>query len=166
MNPDTLPFTITDRRGLEWYIRKIAAIDAEIARVQEQAKAIIADLERDRQSLEFQFGSQVQSVTQKLLEGKRAKHLKTIFGNIGYRTKPARLEIADPAALLEWSRQNAPDLLETRVTLSRLSEYFKPSADGSTLYALEHGEPINVPGIKLQPAKEVLYIRAKEEVRP
>jgi hypothetical protein len=41
MNPDPLPLTITDRCGLEWYIRKIAAINAAIARVHKQVKAAV-----------------------------------------------------------------------------------------------------------------------------
>ncbi len=47
MNPEleTSAFRITDERGLAWYVRKIAAIDSEIARVQNQAKSIIAELE-------------------------------------------------------------------------------------------------------------------------
>ena len=162
MNPEqeTPAFSITDERGLTWYVRKIAAIDSEIARVQNQAKSIIAELERDRQSLEFQFGIQVEAVTRDLLEGKRAKHLKTMFGNIGFRTNPARLEITDQKALLAWSQQHAPDLLETKVTIARLSERFKPSGNGISLFDTQaDGVTLEIPGISIKPAEQRFYIK-------
>jgi hypothetical protein len=156
-------FVIVDEEGLAWYARKMAAIDGEISRVQTQAKAIVAELERDREGLEFQYGQQAENVTRRLLEerGKRTKHIKTLYGNLGYRGKPARLEITNHSALLAWTQEHAPCLVETRVTSSRLLERFKVSSVGDVVFDLEdNSNPLVLPGVVLQGAQEQFYVRA------
>jgi hypothetical protein len=155
-------FTIIDESGLAWYARKIAAIDSEANRIQAQAKAMLADLEREREALQFQFGQQAENVTRRLLEerGGRAKHIKTLYGNLGYRTKPARLEISNHAALLEWTSANAPELVETRVTATKLLERFKVSSAGDVVFDLSSdAEPVALPGVVLHGTQEAFYIK-------
>jgi hypothetical protein len=164
-NDSETTFTITDESGLAWYARKIAAIDGEANRIQAQAKAMLADLdlEREREALQFQFGQQAENVTRHLLEerGGRAKHIKTLYGNLGYRTKPARLEISNHAALLEWTSTNAPELVETRVTATKLLERFKVSSAGDVVFDLSSdAEPVALPGVVLHGAQEAFYIKA------
>jgi phage host-nuclease inhibitor protein Gam len=156
--PET-DFHVHDRESLEWYVRQVAAKQAEMDTIRAQSAAMVKELQREIDHLEFLYGTQAQTVLERLLEAKRgnAKHLKTFYGNIGFRTIPAKLQVRDAAQTLEWAGVHAPDLLETTVNRIALTRRFTATADGSLVNA--DGEALEIPGVTVSPAEERLYIK-------
>jgi phage host-nuclease inhibitor protein Gam len=157
--PTDTDFHVHDLTTLEWYVRQVAAKHAEMDTIRAQSGAMIKDLQREIDHLEFLYGAQAQTLLERLLEAKRgnSKHLKTFYGNIGFRTIPAKLQVRDAAQTLEWARENAPDLLETTVNRIALTRRFTATADGGLVNP--DGEPLEIPGVTVAPAEERLYIK-------
>jgi phage host-nuclease inhibitor protein Gam len=158
--PEPRPdFSVHDRATLEWYVRQVALKHAEMETIKAQAAAMLNDLRRDLETLEFLHGAQARTVTAQLIEARRgnAKHLKTLFGCVGFRTQPARIQIGDAAQTLEWARQSAPDLLETNVNRLALLRRFTATTDGGIVD--EDGERVEIPGVRVTGSEERFYIR-------
>jgi|GEM_PF-5208381 len=161
-------FAVDSPERLEWYVRKQAAIQDEIARVKAQAAAIVRDLERQAQGLEFRFGSQAEVTLRRLLaDGKRknAKSHKTFFGTIGLRTTPASLKVVREDAVIEALRalpEVADAAVVTRVDAAALKRLVKVQ-DGLLVVA-DTGEVVDLPGVQITEPEEKVYIKtAKAE---
>jgi hypothetical protein len=157
-------FTVHDRATLEWFVQTLTAKRAQIATIRAQAQAMVADLERAIQRLEFLYGAQAQRVTRQLLEGTKgnSKHVKTFFGNAGFRATPARLEIVNGSQSLEWARTHAPEVVREGVDHRLLSARFEPAPDGSSLIDRTDGTTATLPGVRVTPAVERFYVCAPE----
>ncbi len=112
-------FHITDEAAANWYLRKQANIEAEKARVQQQAAQIVRQLDADAESLRHLYESELQEWTRKELARRksRRKSLALLQGTCQFRICPASLKISDPAAALDFSRRNLPDAVKTAETL-------------------------------------------------
>ena len=157
-------FTVHDRATLEWYIRTVTARQTEIATIRAQADAMVADRTRDIEQLEFLYGAQAQAVTRQLLEDARGncKHVKTFFGNAGFRFNSPRLEIVNARLSLEWAQTHAPDVVRSSVDQRELSKRFEPAPDGVNLVDKTDGTSLTVPGVRITPALERFYVRFLE----
>lgn len=158
--PAPAAFQITDAASLEWYVDKLTGIEEKKARIKRQAEAMVADLERDAQSLRFGFEAQAQTVTRRLLERshRKTRHVKFLTGSIGFRTVPARLTITNNAKVLAWVRTHAPDILEDRVNVRALTARFKAAPDGIT--DSSDGVRVEIPGLHVLPEREAFNVRA------
>lgn len=158
---DRPAFAVTDRTSLEWYIRTVTAKQQEIATIRAQAEAMVNDLKREIERLEFVYGSQAEAVTRQLLEAARgnARHIKTLWGNIGFRASGPRLEITSIQQSLEWAQIHAPELLRSSLDHRALSARFEVAPDGSSLVDKCDGSVLDIPGVGVRPAQERLYLR-------
>lgn len=107
-------FAINSMERLAWYGRKLTAIDDQIRHIRANAEAMIADLEQEKKSLTDRFGSQAENCAMSILQATKAKTktLKTLGGSFSFRTVPGGLRKADPVAVLEWAKTEAPGLVK------------------------------------------------------
>lgn len=103
---DAAPFVIDSAERADWYLRKLANIAAEKARVKTQAAEMIRQLEADAAGLEYRFGSQLEAFARAELErrGGRRKSLPLFQGTLSFRSQPARVIVADESAALEFAQ--------------------------------------------------------------
>ena len=112
-------FRIDSESAANWYLRKLAGIEAEKNRVTANAAAIVAQLESEANGLRYVYEGQLQEYVRRELaaKGNRRKSLTLLQGSCQWRTVPAGLKISDPAAALEYARRNLPDAVKTSETL-------------------------------------------------
>ena len=152
-------FHVHDRATLTWYVRRVAAKQAEIETVRAQGAAIVKELQRDLDQLELLYAAQARAVLERLLFAKRgnSQHLKTLWGNISVRTTPARLTVRDAAQTLEWARGHAPEIVET--TINRLALTRRFTATPAGLIVNGDGEPLEIPGVTVRAGEQRLYVK-------
>ena len=78
--------------------------------------------------------------------GGKRKSVRLYSGVLGYRQKPAALQVTDPAAALEWARVNLPEVVAETLDKKVLSEKL-----------LDTGEAPDF--ARLLPAEDVFYIK-------
>jgi len=139
-------FCPTDAAGVDWCLKKIAAARAEAALIRANMECMARACERDAEALEWRYGGAIQTYLQAQTEGGKKKSVRLPHGVIGYRTKPAGVQVTDPAALLAWTKANFPaavtEALDKKTLAARL---------------LETGEAAD--GARLTPSEEVFYIK-------
>ena len=103
-------FMITDRQSAEWALRKIAAKQAEIDLVRAQAAEMLAGLQRDLDSFNGRYAPQLEHWAREALEatGGRSRTVKTLCGNLSFRTVPARLSVAGLEDALQTAKLVCP----------------------------------------------------------
>jgi hypothetical protein len=155
-------FCIQDRASLEWLVRTVNAKQQEITTINVQAAAMVKDLNRELDQLEFLYGAQARALVQQLLEGQRgkARHIKTLWGNVGFSASSQRIEINNKNKTLEWAQHHAPEVLKTEVNYLLLTSRFTVSPDGSSLVDKTDGSRLEIPGLGIKPSKQRFYIRA------
>jgi hypothetical protein len=163
-DPRMSEFAITDLNTLEWYVDKQTSIEERQERIRTQATAMIADLEREAESLRFQFEHQAHVVLEAHLSTSksRAKHVKFLTGSIGKRSTPARLTVTHNLRACAWANEHAPELLDTRIDPRRLAARFKVQEnEAGTLELLDGGtsEILALPeGLEIKPREIRYYI--------
>lgn len=146
--PDVNPgaFVPTDARGVEWVLGKIADRRARAARIRENAERMARAEEREAEALEWHYGGALQHFLQGQIEGGKRKSVRLFHGVLGYRTKPAGVQVTDPAALLAWAKANFPaavtEALDRKALAARL---------------LDTGQAAD--GARLMPSEEIFYIK-------
>jgi phage host-nuclease inhibitor protein Gam len=157
-------FAITDLKTLEWYVDKQTSIEERQERIRTQATAMIADLEREAESLRFQFEHQAHAVLEAHLSTSksRTKHVKFLTGSIGKRMTPARLTVTHNSRACAWANEHAPELLDTRIDTRRLTARFKVQEnEAGTLELLDGGtsEILALPdGLEIKPSEVKYYV--------
>lgn len=125
---------ITDRSSAEWAMAKFATLTVELEGLEEQASEW-------RQRIDAWFDRASRIVRQRraffeahlglyaLAERARdEKHNKTIAlpsGKVGTRHDPARVQIGDKAALVEWAKAHHPEVLKYDVGVTELRSLAK-----------------------------------------
>ena len=91
-----------------WVVGKILDRQAQIQRVEAQAREMVAQLHNDLSGLAYRFKAPLQEYARRLIESsgrKGQRSVKTLSGTLGFRggedCKPT-LSIADPERLREW----------------------------------------------------------------
>ena len=94
--PGDAPFVIDSCDRADWYLRKVANLDAERARVKAQAAAMIAQIDSDAARLSHLFAAQLETFARAELErrGGRRKTLPLFQGTLCFRAAAARLSVA------------------------------------------------------------------------
>ena len=141
-------FVPTDEAGVDWFLKKRAALRTEARLIRENGEKMARQLERDADFLEWKFGAPVQTWLREVLAaGKRRGKSKTLLhGTVGFRTEPARVEFLDTGAAMAYAREHYPDTVVE--TLDR-------KALGKRL--VQTGEATDF--ATLVPAEEVFYIK-------
>ena len=93
-------FHITDDASADWYLGKLAAIDAEIALIQAQMAAAVKRLQSDKNGLETLFGAELEAfISGKIASDKRGRKSVILpHGTCAFRTIPARFAVVDESA--------------------------------------------------------------------
>jgi|GEM_PF-3559781 len=138
-------FCPTDAAGVDWVLRKVAAARAEAKLIRENMELMARAEERKAEALEWRYGGAIQTYLRAELGNGSGKSKRLPHGVIGYRTKPAGVQVTDPGAALAWAAENLPGAL--RVDKKAL---------GDALLAT--GEA--VPFAAFQAAEEVFYIKS------
>jgi hypothetical protein len=104
------PFMVTDRQSAEWALRKIAAKQAEIALVQAQAADMLRSLQSDLDSFTGRYQPQLENWARTALEatGGKSRTVKTLCGNLSFRTVPPRLVVESEADALQTAKLVCP----------------------------------------------------------
>jgi len=157
---DRPAFAVTDEGSLSWYVNHLMRLEDEKARIQAQAAAMVADLEREAERLCHLYEDQARAVVRGLLAGRRqgARSVKLLTGTVGFRTVPARLEVRDRVNALDWVEAVAPECLEQRIDQVALGHRYK--VHGAEVVDTSTGEVVAPLGFVPRPAEERFYIRA------
>ncbi len=139
-------FCPTDAAGVDWVLGKVAAARAEALLIRTNMEAMARACERKAEALEWKYGGAIQTYLQAETEGGKKKSVRLPHGVIGYRTKPAGVQVTDPAALLAWTKANFPAAVVEALDKKVLATWL-----------LESGEAAD--GARLSPAEEVFYIK-------
>lgn len=144
-------FMVTDADSAAWVLRKIAAREAEIALVKAQAAEIVKGLQSGLESFKGRFEPQLEAWARVELEktGGKTKTVKTLGGNLAFRTVPAGIEITDTGSAAEV----ALTLGLVKPAPVDLAAYKKAAQAALE----ERGELL--PGVELRPARESFSIR-------
>ncbi len=139
-------FVPTDAGGVDWVLTKIAAARAEAKLLRENMEAMARACERKADHLEWKYGGAIQHWLEGQLAEGNAKSKRLPHGVVGYRTKPAGVHVTDPAAALEWARENLPGAVTLALDKKALGEALCASGEAVEFAAF-------------QPSEEVFYIK-------
>ena len=143
---DPRAFVPTDAGGVDWVLRKVSAARAEAKLIRENMEKMARACERQAEALEWKYGPALQTWLRAETEGGKRKSKTLPHGVLGYRTKPAGVNITDATAAGQWAREFCPDALVTSMDRKAL---------GAAL--LETGEVVDFAAFT--PAEEVFFIR-------
>lgn len=130
-------FHVTDEKSANWYLRKLATLDNEKARILAQTEKMIAELDSDRDGLKFLYEGELQEFVRQELarKGGRKKTLNLLQGTCAFRSVPASVKVADPNAALEYARANNLPCIETTERVN--AEAYKKLAAGKMLPGMD-----------------------------
>ena len=131
---------------VDWVLRKIADARARAERIRVNLEKMAAEADSEAKFFEWKYGAALMDFCRRQTEGRRKKSCRLPNGVLGFRTKPAAVQIADEAAALEWARENAPEAVAVRLDKAALSRAL-----------LETGEAVEFAA--LVPAEETFYIK-------
>jgi hypothetical protein len=105
------PFMINSRERVDWYLRKLANLEAEEFRIKAQAEKMLRHVESDRNSLVQHFQPQVENFVREELERTNAKRKSIAFfhGTVGFTAVPPRLVVESEADALQTARLVCPE---------------------------------------------------------
>jgi hypothetical protein len=145
---------ILDDENASWAMRKIAAAQQAIGRIDRVAEAEYQHVSEWRareiathESTIAFFESRLYAYASEQRERYDRKTVSTPWGSIRSRTRPARLSVSDRDAFVEWARVHHPDLVEVqyRPNSAKFGEAFRVENEGGAIMTHD-GEP--VPGVE------------------
>src|SRR5579862_2345346 len=110
-------FTIDSDAAANWLLRKLANIEAEKARVQAQAAAIVKALDADAERLNYLFGAQLEHYCREKIAQGRGKTVRFLQGTCSLRTVPTGLRICDQSAALAFAQNGLTSVIRHVATL-------------------------------------------------
>ncbi len=146
-----------DEEGAHYIIRRATAIQAEITRVAEQAKALTAQLESDLASfLRWENRAErLEAWAAGELHGKR-RSVTTIFGTVGFTGVGAKCVVTDEAAAMPWLKANAPEAVVEKIATAKLPKPVEATDEhGATIYTAPG------PGMDALPARDQFTLNRK-----
>ena len=116
-------FEVKDPRSADWVLKKIAQCEADEAELEELAaeqvraindrlEAILRPIRRKREFFELAYGQQLEAFAREKLEGQKARSVKLIHGDIGFRKGQDKLVVDIDSEELAPLREAALDELE------------------------------------------------------
>jgi hypothetical protein len=124
---DAGPLPQTEDERLAYRVlRYRARVESELARFDACMAAMRMKLVRQLQGIEYVYGPHLRDIAGKMLEGKKAKSVKTPFGTMGFRASPARLEVIDEALVPAWAKETRTT---TVVVKAKLNERFETTGE-------------------------------------
>lgn len=110
-------FVVRDEASANWVVKKVSQARQYAAHVQAWAAAEIRRAQREEQFLLLRFGHQLESWLRRRLEdaGGRTRSVNLPAGLLGFRAQPARLEVVDEPALVNWCRDHLTEAIRLRL---------------------------------------------------
>lgn len=122
-----------DDRTLYRFIRRRAQIASERQRIADQMGAMLRDLDNQLKGIDYVYEGLCADITRTLLDGKKAKSIKTPFGTVGFRTIAGKLSVTDPEkvlALVDAGKLPAEvKRVKTEVAMQPLSHHYEQTGD-------------------------------------
>lgn len=153
--PKDAPFVIDSETRADWYLGKLATIDAEAERIKANTARRLQELTTDRESLVQRFGDQLTVWAKGEAERRRRKTVTLSNGSIAFRAMPSRLVIDNDADALQTAKLVCPDAV-TVETVEKLDRAALVAKAQETMEST--GELL--PGIKLMEASESIKVTA------
>lgn len=156
-------FQIDSLERLEWYVGKKADLKSQKQRLKAQYEAMLKDLERDEERLDWRFAAQAEGVLRQEL-GEKKRSLKFLSGTAGLRKVAARVSVSDERALVAAIKAQGGSL-ETAVVEqinARILNQLVKVEDGQAVLP-EDGLIVELPGLSIKPAGETFYVKAGKE---
>ena len=106
-------FTIQTREHCDWYMKKVAALNAEEALITAQAEKMLARVRSDRESLQGRYQGQLESFVRGELERTKSKKRSIVFfhGTAQFTSVAPRLVIESEADALTTAAMLLPAAL-------------------------------------------------------
>jgi phage host-nuclease inhibitor protein Gam len=158
------PFIIYNDDTANWYLGKLANLEAEKHRVKAQSEKMLTEIERNIEHLQFLFGHQLEEYVRANLKGK-SKTLHLLQGSVQLRKVPRSISLTDrDLALLEaykikeqgWSEE----LIPLKVVESLDTMKYRVLAE----QILKNTGEI-LPGIEVVPEHESMSVKFGKEER-
>lgn len=155
-NPATMPtnhdetlrpaeFTVQTAEHADWVLKKIHAMDAELALVEAQARKMVKQIKSERERFAARFLPQVEAWALAELEASKGKKksVALLHGTVQFTSTPARLTIENVADALQTARLVTPGAITTE-TVEKLDR------EALLSYAAEQFEATGeiLPGLK------------------
>ena len=149
--------------SLDWALMRLAALERQVSANEELAAERIRDIERRTLRLNAKLtdglrffraaiARYAEGHREELLGGGRKKTRELIHGSVGWRKRPAGLEVKDAAALLSWAQQQPVETGVLRIKEEVALAEVKKLAKGGEV----------PPGCALLPESEELCIKTAE----
>ena len=157
---EKVPFMIDSRERVDWYLRKLANLEAEESRIKAQVQTMLRQIESDRNSLVQHFQPQVENFVRSELEATKSKRKSIAFfqGTVGFRSVPSKLVIESEADAQTTARAVFPAAFQ-KVETEKFDKW--AFLGYATEQLEEHGEIL--PGVKLTEAREELSIKLPKD---
>jgi len=152
--PQATEFHVVDEKTANWVLRKLANLEAERVRIEEQSKKMISSVRTDYDEIIRRYGDELEAwARQELLDhGNRKKTVHTFHATLAFRTVAAHLKLAEPDEALKYVREHAREHLQVIEKLNATT-YREEAARRMQ----QHGEIL--PGIERVPEQESFAIR-------
>lgn len=128
------PKAPTPETFANWYMERLAQIDAAEELVKAQAKALLNRLGAARKALAWRHAQPFREAVDTMLaqqraQGDKRRSVETFFGRAGYRKAPQRLEVENPEQAITWATAHLPDALKVDVSTSKLLAHVKATGE-------------------------------------
>ena len=112
-------FVIDSMDKADWYLKKLAELDAEEALIKEQSSKMIERVRTNRECLQALFSQQLETFARAQVEknGKGRKSIILFYGTLAFRTVPSRLTIKDDREALDHARSEKRDFYQLKEVL-------------------------------------------------
>lgn len=139
-----------DHRDTLKYLRLRARLMAEQTVLEEQHHARMKALQSRTNGLDYVFAPVAERFCREKIRHGKTKSVKLEWGTLGFRTKPAKLVVADEAKVLAAAKANPTMAAIVRMKESVAMEPLKAYVEAS-------GEMPD--GVELEPARENFYVK-------
>lgn len=153
-------FRIDTAERLAWYTGKLVEAEAKKKRIQAQADAMIADVDRDVRGLQWRYGEQAESMLRELLtQGRKgAKSVKFLTGTITLKKTPGRVKFDGDLTNIPFELYE--HVVSKKVDATALNKLIK--VVGNTAYDTSTGQELSFEGLSVTPEGEKIAVKAEE----
>ena len=155
-------FQIDTLERLQWFVGKKADLQSRKVRLKAQYDAMLRDIERNEEHLDWRYAAQAEQVLRSNLG--KGRSLKLLTGTVGLRKSAARVGTTDDAALLQALEAAGGELatvIEPKINLTALNRLIK--VEGDVAYLVSEGTVAELPGLSIKPASEIFFVKAGKE---
>ena len=146
------PFAVTDERGANWLLGKLAAIEGEQARVKAQTQERLTELRTDYDRLMHLYGDQLETFARAESERRRRKTVTLQQGTCAFRKQAERFVLEDDGVAFAEAEAHYPQAIRVHrdVDKSLYLDIARQERDRT-------GEII--PGVSVSPERETFAVK-------